>query len=106
MVFVDTSAWYSYFFPLDAEHLRVKSCFQSVAGPLITTDYCIDETLTLLMARGELRRALDAGQEFFQGSIARLHFVTPSQVYRAWILFHQRAAMGWSFTDCTQQDRD
>jgi hypothetical protein len=32
-----------------------------------------------------------------------LHFVTPGQISRAWILFRQRAAAGWSFTDCTSK---
>lgn len=29
--------------------------------------------------------------------------VTPDQVRRAWILFQQRSAAGWSFTDCTSK---
>jgi uncharacterized protein len=103
MVFVDTSAWFAYFFPLDADHDRVRRCFESNKQPLITTDYCVDETLTLLMARHEVRRALEAGQAFFHGSIARLQFLTPAQIHRAWILFQQRAAAGWSFTDCTSK---
>ena len=103
MVFVDTSAWFAYFLPLDTEHDRIRGCFQSVTEPLVTTDYCIDETLTLLAARGEFRRALVAGREFFQGNLVRLHFVAKDQVERAWILFQQRSAAGWSFTDCTSK---
>jgi predicted nucleic acid-binding protein len=103
MLFVDTSAWFAYFFPLDAEHERVKNCFQSAKMPRITTDYCVDETLTLLAARGETSRALEAGREFFQGNLSRQHFVTKDQIERAWILFRQRAAAGWSFTDCTSK---
>jgi len=103
VIFVDTSAWFAYFFPLDAEHTRIKAYLVSRVEPLVTTDYCIDETLTLLLARGELRRALDAGRAFFHADIANLHFVTQDQIHRAWILFQQRAAAGWSFTDCTSK---
>ncbi len=103
MVFVDTSAWFAYFLPTDPHHQRIRECFRIGNGPLLTTDYCIDETLTILMARGELRRAAEAGRAFFEANIARLHFVTPDQIRRAWLLFQQRAAAGWSFTDCTSK---
>jgi predicted nucleic acid-binding protein len=103
MLFVDTSAWFAYFYPLDSEHNRIKDCFRQAAGPLVTSDYCVDETLTLLLARGEHRRALDAGRAFFEGNLARLEFVTKSRIERAWIVFQQRAGAGWSFTDCTSK---
>jgi predicted nucleic acid-binding protein len=103
MIFVDTSAWFAYFLPIDPDHARIKSWLAAANEPLITTDYCVDETLTLLMARGEVRRALEAGQAFFQQGLPRVQFVTPDQVHRAWILFQQRASAGWSFTDCTSK---
>jgi len=103
MDFVDTSAWFAYFLPIDPNHQRVRASLQSAQGPLISTAYCIDETLTLLAARGEVRRAFEAGCAFFHESIAQLHFLTADQIHRAWILFQQRAAAGWSFTDCTSK---
>ncbi len=63
----------------------------------------MDETLTLLAARGELRRALEAGRALFEADIAELHIVTAHQFHRAWGLFQQRASAGWSFTDCTSK---
>jgi uncharacterized protein len=68
---------------------------------IVTTDYCIDETLTLLLVRREAARAIQAGRELFERGMARIEFVSPDQVNRAWILFQQRASAGWSFTDCT-----
>jgi predicted nucleic acid-binding protein len=68
---------------------------------VLTTDYCIDETLTLLLIRGETSRAMEAGREFFERGFARVHFVSPEQIHRAWVFFQQHAAAGWSFTDCT-----
>ena len=103
MDFVDTSAWFAYFLPTDADHPRVRQCLRASNGPLVTTDYCVDETLTLLAARGELRRALEAGRALFEANIARLHIVTASEINRAWILFQRHAAAGWSFTDCTSK---
>jgi predicted nucleic acid-binding protein len=103
MVFVDTSAWFAYFLPTDSDHQRVRNCFLTGDEQLVTSDYCIDETLTLLMARGELRRASEAGLAFFEAGVVQVHFVTPGQISRAWILFKQHAAAGWSFTDCTSK---
>jgi predicted nucleic acid-binding protein len=81
----------------------VKAWFAANEERLLTTDYCIDETLTLLVARKRPDLSIEAGQQLFRETIARLHFVTPDQVHRAWILFRQRAAAGWSFTDCTSK---
>jgi predicted nucleic acid-binding protein len=39
----------------------------------------------------------------FNEEICGLHFLSPEQIHRAWILFQQRAAVGWSFTDCTSK---
>jgi uncharacterized protein len=103
MIFVDTGAWFSYFVPGDADHTRVEAWIDSHIEPLVTTDYCIDETLTLLAARGRVQRAIDAGRAFFHEKMATIHFLKETEIHRAWILFQQRAAAGWSFTDCTSK---
>jgi uncharacterized protein len=103
MVFVDTGAWFARYVPADPNHRRVKAWLDANREPLITTDYCADETLTLLMARRRLNRAIEVGDALFEMGVAKIHFVTPDQVRRAWILFRQRAATGWSFTDCTSK---
>ena len=98
MIFVDTSAWFAFFMPIDIDHKRVVEFLESNGEPLVTTDYCIDETLTLLLARGEFQRAIYAGRAFFHENLAQIHFVTADQVYRAWIQFQQHATARWSFT--------
>jgi len=103
MVFVDTGAWFAWHVPDNSDHSAVRAWYKANREPLLTTDYCIDETLTLLVARKRPALALDAGRNFFHQGIAQIHFVTPAQIHRAWILFQQRAAAGWSFTDCTSK---
>jgi len=90
MVVVDTCAWFALFVPSDPDHRRLRDWFAANQEPIFTTDFCIDETLPLLRVRGEAARA-----------VARVHFVSPEHVHRAWIVFQQRVAAGWSFTDCT-----
>lgn len=76
MIFVDTSAWFAYAVPTDPNHQRVSNWFASNQEQVVTTDYCVDETLTLLCARREHRRALDVGREFFEIGDIQLHFMT------------------------------
>ena len=103
MVFVDTGVWFAWHVPDDPDHRLVRQWFKDNKQPLVTTDYCIDESLTLLVARKRPALALDAGRSFFHQNIASIQFVTQAQIHRAWILFQQRAAAGWSFTDCTSK---
>lgn len=103
MVFVDTSAWHAFFVQSDANHLRVRNWIGQNDPNLLTTDFCIDETLTLLAARRERQRALEAADLFFRTNLCQIHFVTPEEIRRAWLVFQQRSAAGWSFTDCTSK---
>ena len=56
LVFVDTSAWFAAVAPVDANHTAADAWFKDNHCPLATTDYVVDETLTLLRARGEGQR--------------------------------------------------
>jgi predicted nucleic acid-binding protein len=98
MIFVDSGAWFARFVADDPNHASVVDWFAANGEPLITTDYCVDETLTLLVARKRPLLASKAGREFFDETVSQLHFLTNDQIRRAWILFSQRAAIGWSFT--------
>ena len=71
--------------------------------PLTTTDYVIDETLTLLKARGETGRALVVAEEFFRGELATIHFLTEREIRTACDVFRKYADKEWSFTDCTSK---
>lgn len=101
MIFVDTGVWFARFVPRDPNHKVVATWFANNQQPLLTSDYCVDEVLTLLSVREMPGLAIQAGHELLQQNIARVYFLSPAQFSRAWILFQQRAAAGWSFTDCT-----
>lgn len=103
MIFVDTGAWFARFVPDDPDHSLLETWFAGNDEPLVTSDYCVDETLTLLVARKRLRLSLEVGRGLFEQAVARLHFLTPDQIHRAWVLFQSQARVGWSFTDCTSK---
>ncbi len=87
MIFVDTSAWYACYASRDAHHERAVALFAAANQQLVTTDYVVDETLTLFKARGNYEQALQLGPALFSGSLASLVYVTPAHVDAAWQLF-------------------
>ena len=103
MVFVDTSAWFAAIVPSDPNHVSAAHWLAANAEVLITTDYIVDETLTLLRARGERQRTRLLGKKFFEGSIAEIYFLTEEDVRDAWTTFAQYEDKSWSFTDCSSK---
>ena len=61
MIFVDTGAWFASFVASDPDHAAAGAWLDANTHALVTTDYVIDELLTLLKIRGELERALEIG---------------------------------------------
>lgn len=103
LVFVDTGAWFALAVPSDPNHRRVSEWLTNAAVPLMTTDYVIDEALTLLRARGERRRALELGEEFFSGRLAEIYWLSETDLHTAWQIFRDFDDKNWSFTDCTSK---
>lgn len=110
MTFVDCGAWYALFVPADPNHPAADGWLTANPGRLVTTDYVIDETLTLLRARGYPKRALDFGRAAFGGGVAEVHYLTRAEIAAAWQVFERFQDKDWSFTDCTSyvvlRDRD
>lgn len=103
MIFVDTSAWFASVVPWDVDHQAATAWLSGNTEPLLTSDYVVDETLTLLRARGESARALAVGQEFFEGQLVTVHRLREAELREAWEIFRRFADKEWSFTDCTSR---
>ena len=100
MIFVDTSAWYARYTPRDPNHEAAKTALASIREPLVTTDYVVDETLTLFKARGNFARGLSLGRQLFAGKLAQVIWIAQSDVEAAWRIFDHFRDKDWSFTDC------
>lgn len=100
MIFVDTSAWFAAYVPSDPQHAAVRKAVENDSR-LVTTDYVIDETLTLLRVRGHSQRALSLGALLWESSVARLTYLQPADLQQAWSIFSQYRDKAWSFTDCS-----
>ncbi len=101
MIFIDTGVWYTLLVPKDPNHERTVEWFDLVVEPMVTSDYIVDETSTLLLMRGERSKAIEFGNLAIFGSVAFLHKLYEDQFHRSWLLFQQLSSSGLSFTDCT-----
>lgn len=103
MIFVDTGAWYARYVAEDIDHAAAIAWFTNVSDRLVTTDYIVDELLTLLKMRGYTGIAFAIGSQFFAGTVCRLEYVSPSDVELAWTVFSTFRDKDWSFTDCVSR---
>ncbi|QSJ17642.1 type II toxin-antitoxin system VapC family toxin [Nostoc sp. UHCC 0702] len=103
MIFVDTSAWFASIVPSDTDHQAATLWVNQNTQPLITTDYIVDETLTLLRSRGESLRAISLGEAFFSGVLTTIYYLTEEDIRETWQIFRQFSDKNWSFTDCSSR---
>lgn len=103
-VFVDTSAWVACFAPRDQHHAAALSIWRQLASAqrrLVTSDYVVDETLTLMRLRAGHEAAERAGDALFSTALVQLIYVGEEGVHEGWALFKQLSRPGVSFTDAT-----
>ncbi|MDQ2922307.1 MAG: PIN domain-containing protein [Acidobacteriota bacterium] len=103
MIFVDTGAWFASVVPSDPDHAAAARWLSQNAEPLLTTDYVVDETLTLLQRRGEIARARRLGEQLFDNKLASISYMSEADISKAWQVFRQFTDKKWSFTDCTSK---
>ncbi len=103
-LFVDTSAWVAFSDISDQWHMAAKEAMTSLVDSrvtFVTTDYVLDETITLLLYHAGRRQAVafgDAVQRSRQVSLVRIDAAIWEE---AWQLFQQYDDKTWAFTDCT-----
>ncbi len=76
-------------------------CHGLVREKLVTSDFVIDEVLTLLKVRGNVEFAPSASEErFLSGELAEIEWVSRLDFEQAWEVFNKYRDKEWSFTDC------
>jgi len=78
MIFVNTGAWFASYVPVDPDHAAAVRFPASVREPLVTTDYVVDELLTLMQMRGFRERARIVGEALLKSDVCRLEWVDAS----------------------------
>ena len=66
----------------------------------MTTDYILDETATLLKARGHGRLAEAFFETVFTSAVCRIEWMDPDGFTRTRQFFLKHRDQDWSFTDC------
>jgi predicted nucleic acid-binding protein len=99
-VFVDTGVWYAQVDRADPDHERVSQTLRHWSGKLITSNYVLDETITLLRYRLGWKAAHQFGDALRRGIIAKIVRVNAADENTAWAIFSRHADHSFSFTDC------
>jgi predicted nucleic acid-binding protein len=105
LIFVDTSAWYAVEVEDDVNHEAACKFLAEIAsgkhGVSITTDYVLDETLTLLRSRRDLVSASCFIDKIRKSKSVRVFWIDESLFEKALDVFRKSERKSWSFTDCT-----
>ena len=103
-LFVDTGGWMAMADTADPAHAASRAArdkWLRAGGILLSTDYIIDETLTLIRLRLGLRAA-SAWWEQVEGSRRiRWEWIDPMRAEKARSWFFRWTDKDFSFTDCT-----
>ena len=105
MIFVDTSAWYAFEVEDDVNHEAACKFLSNIAsgkhGVSITTDYVLDEALTLLRSRRDLASANAFIEKIRKSKSIRVFWIDEGLFEKALVIFQKSDHKTWSFTDCT-----
>lgn len=99
-LFVDTSAWFAYANRKDPDHAAVRDVFRESEGRITTSNFILDETISLCRYRLGHAAATRVGSVLLDTNTVDLIRITPEDEQAAWTLFCQRADQRYSFTDC------
>lgn len=103
-VFVDTAGWIACADGADPAHVRAckaRDAALAAGQTLVTTDFVVDETLTLLRFRLGLNAAEAWWQQVDRSPRLRWERVDTDRFEKARHLFFRYRDKGFSFTDCT-----
>jgi predicted nucleic acid-binding protein len=103
VIFVDTSGLYAALVKNDEMHLKAASYLSDAAQSkkrFLTTDYVLDETATLLKARGHVRQVSALFGAIFSSVACRIEWMDRERFEQTVKFFDKHRDKNWSFTDC------
>ena len=103
MIFVDTAAFIAWFCPNDQNHeaaVRTWAALIDESAKLVTSNFIMDETITLLWRRTSNLYAADRAEHLYSSSILHINRVDESHENSGLIYFRKFADQNISFTDC------
>ena len=104
LLFVDTAGWMAAADakdPLNSVCRAVRDEWLEAGGTLITTNYVVDETMTLIRMRLGLEAAEKWWRQVSESQRCRFEWITPDRELEALRWFFTWKDQTFSFTDCT-----
>ena len=101
MIFVDAGAWYALATPSDPDHESAKVFTASINESFVTSDYIVDELLTLFTVRRQKPKGIEWLHEVLERGGTDLVRVNERDFSDAVRIYEQFKDKEWSFTDCT-----
>ena len=102
-VFMDSAGFFALWDAADEHHAAATRLQAALAGKhrrFLTTEYIVDETVTLLLVRHSHAAAVDFLDTIERSESLRLEWIGPERFHAAGALFRKHADKEWSFTDC------
>ncbi len=102
-VLIDTSGFYALLALKDDMHQKADSLMKDAAGRgtrFVTTDYILDESATLLRARGLNHLVTMLFDALAISAVCRIEWMDVDRFERTRRLFCGTGDKQWSFTDC------
>ena len=102
--FADTSFFFALAAKRDVAHEAAASTFARLLRtqrPIVTTDYVVDEALTLTKARTNATVSLELLDRIERSATIVIESVNSNRFAAAKAFFRKHADHGYSFTDCT-----
>lgn len=103
-VFGDTSFFFALVAKRDPAHRPAVVVYEKLlkaGASVITTDYVVDETLTLTKARIDARTSLSLLERMERSEAINVEMLTSEKFLAAKQYFRKHSDHGYSFTDCT-----
>jgi predicted nucleic acid-binding protein len=100
-IFVDTSAWFALSDLTDSDYAMAVAFAQQCKYSLVTTDYIVDELLTLFVKRRFKSLGLSWLKKVLFPGGCELIQVGEADFREACDMYVRFADKDWSFTDCT-----
>ena len=103
-LFVDTGGWMSLADerdPLHLECMRTRDGWLEQGGILVTSDYVMDETLTLIRMRIDIKAAERWWEQVAESPRVKWEWINTERAEKARAWFFRWKDKSFSFTDCT-----
>lgn len=87
--------------PIITKPIRFRNSCLKAGSVLVTSDYVLGETHTILRVRAGHGIAVQFGEAIRASRLLHVKFVSPEILDKAWRLFKGYPDKDFSFTDCT-----